>query len=162
MLERETRVNLMMIGLFEASVGDLRDEEWNLTPTAGGHAPLWIIGHLALVADNGCGLLGLASNAPESWKPAFGIGSPNEVANPEQFPKAALLDAFRANYQRLREAATRAEATVLDEPHGIKMFENAPVQTRGDVVALIMTSHLGFHLGQLSTWRRQHGRAPIF
>lgn len=162
MFEREIAVNRLMCGYFEQAVADLRDAEWNLKPAAGGHAPLWIAGHLALVADQGCQLLGLPAAVPPEWNAAFGIGSPDDVSQPERFPRASVVQAFQENYQRLRTAVAQADTAALNRPHGIGLFADAPIQTCGDAAALILTAHLGFHLGQLSTWRRQHGRAKMF
>ena len=32
----------------------------------------------------------------------------------------------------------------------------------GDFLSFVTTSHVALHLGQLSTWRRVQGQAPLF
>ncbi len=59
-------------------------------------------------------------------------------------------------------AAPNADAAKLAIPHRMELFENTPLQTRGDLVAHLLATHPAFHLGQLSTWRRQMGFAPLF
>jgi hypothetical protein len=42
------------------------------------------------------------------------------------------------------------------------LFDNTPIETFGHCVTLMLTSHFGFHLAQLSSCRRTAGHPPLF
>ena len=162
MLNREAANNRFQLGILSQLMADLDDGKL-LTPGAGhGHSPVWILGHLALVAEMGQQLLGGTVQHPE-WMPLFGPGSSGEVT-PEQAPSRELLmTSILEGYTRLQEMATSEDCEpYLSHDHGFAPFANSPISDVGDLVALILTNHFGFHLAQLSSCRREAGFPPLF
>jgi hypothetical protein len=52
----------------------------------------------------------------------------------------------------------KATDEVLLKPHGVEMaFVRNNFPTVGDLTSHLMTTHTGFHLGQLAMWRRMMG-----
>jgi hypothetical protein len=43
----------------------------------------------------------------------------------------------------------------------VELFKDSPVQTQGDILSHLMTTHFATHVGQLSVWRRAHGKPPL-
>jgi len=67
----------------------------------------------------------------------------------------------RTSWEGFLPAAVRADPDRMSQPQTSDFFKGSPVETIGDVVAHLMTSHLAFHLGQISAWRRLQGRPPL-
>ena len=69
---------------------------------------------------------------------------------------------LEAGHQNLLEAVKNPDPAKMDEPHNVDLFKDAPIDTVGDLVAHLMTTHLATHLGQLSAWRRLQGKPALF
>jgi hypothetical protein len=120
------------------------------------------LAHLALANDYALRLMGDGRIAPAEWHKRFGRGmSPQNDPNPLP-SKAELVEALEKGRQQIPIAAAKADPARLNEPHTVDIFKDSPVQTVGDVVAHLLTTHLASHVGQLSTWRRMQGRPPLF
>jgi hypothetical protein len=76
-------------------------------------------------------------------------------------PRDELLGAAEQGFERLRRVASAAGADRLAQPNTNPRMKDA-LPTAVDVVAFLLTGHLGVHLGQLSAWRRMTGRPPLF
>jgi len=161
MFDHEIRVNKQMLKLLGAVVKDIDDPHF-ITPVAGAiNPPAYILSHLAVSADSGLAKLGRAKLCPDAWHKAFGPGSKPDAA--WSYPsKAELLQTLESNYEQLRSAAAVATPEVINQPHGVPFFTGTPIESVGDILVLLMTSHLGVHIGQLSLMRRQLGFAPLF
>ncbi len=161
-MKNENTINLFQSTLLEKITADIPDNDlW--TPGAGhGHTAGWLLGHLAITGEFGQQLLGGAIQRPD-WVPLFGPGSHDPVAADAQTDsKSQLVDAVWKTYEQLRALNADASAETLQSPHSIQLFQNTPITTTGQAVALILTNHYGFHLAQLSSLRRESGLPALF
>lgn len=161
MFSNEIAINETQIGQFQRIVSDLPPESW-FQPGAGhGHSPAWIVGHLALIGQMGQKMLGGELSHPH-WMPIFGLGSSGSVESDPQYEKQELVSALETAYLTLRQQAATAPVEHCQKPHGVSVFDGTPVQTIGQLTALILTNHFGFHLAQLSSCRREAGHPALF
>ncbi len=160
MFEREILLNAFQVGLVKMFTKELDDAKLAYQPNPGINHPAWILGHLAVVTDYGLRTLGQPTAYPEDWMKKFGIGSALTTERSDYPSKAELLEAVIAGYGRLTRAAQEAPDERLQRPNKFE-FLKAALPTVGDVIAHLLTTHIGFHLGQLSMWRRQMGFKPI-
>lgn len=162
MFEREITLNQFLLEYGERLAADMSDEEFVQQAPGGGHSPQWILGHLIVVADSAGMLLGVRPEAGRAMRQAFGPGQPETVQSGEQYGRANLLESVRPAYERLYEPLRAADAASLQAPHGVPLLAGTAVVTKGDLLAHMLTTHLGTHLGQLSMLRRLQGQAPLF
>ena len=149
------------LGLFPRIVADIPESQL-FTPGAGhGHPPVWILGHLAITAELGHRLLG-GTIAHIPWLKLFGPGSSDQMANDGSFMKDQLVAAIISGYQQLRELATHADPQQMEQPHGAEILKGTPIQTKGQLIAHLLSSHFGFHAAQLSSCRRAEGHQALF
>lgn len=162
MFEHERVVYAMNLGLLQASVKDLTSGQMLTQITPATNPPVWILGHIAFATDGAAQLLGLPKTLPETWIAAFAPGSkPMPALNPMP-TKAELMQAIEAGHERVEKATLTADPAKMNEPHGIPFLANTAAKTVGDAIAMLMTMHEAFHIGQLSYCRRQMGYPPMF
>lgn len=161
MFETETTLNQFLLQGFEKVVADIPADRINERPPGNGHPPLWVLGHLAICVEMGHTLLG-EELTHKNWAIAFGPGSSDDVKNPEKYSRDEFVDAIVNGYPKLCAAAKQGSADSLAEPHGLDLLANTAIKTRGDLLAHLLTTHLSFHLAQLSGWRRAAGHGPLF
>jgi hypothetical protein len=158
MLDSAIQVNRFLVQYCQMLIKDVADERMAEQPVAGVNHPAWILGHLALVAD---GALGAPKALPAEWAKLFGAGSKPSAVRGDYPSKDELLRALEQSYQRMRENAASATTEQLAKPTtNLRAKEALP--TAKEMVAFVMTGHVGVHLGQLSSWRRMIGLPPIF
>jgi hypothetical protein len=167
MYEREAKLYELMRRLCQRISADIDEGQLTHQPAPGIKPPLWVLGHLAICTDYAAGLLGMESVCPKTWHVCFGPGSQNVIPERVQPTKGELLAAIDRGHERVTAALKNvaddaALQAALEQPHGMAMFDDSPLVTRADLLAHVLTTHLGFHLGQLSTWRRQMGFDPLF
>lgn len=161
MFEREITLNRFMLDYYDRLVEDISDEEFTRAMPGGGHSPQWIIGHLITVADSAGLFLGLPRILGRDMRKAFGPGQSEKVVQGEEFSRSAMTASVRPTYDRFCDAAREADETEMQKPHNTGILAGSLIETRGEIVAHVLTTHLGLHLGQLSAWRRIQGRTPI-
>lgn len=140
----------------EAILAGLDDSHRALEPRPGTKTAGWIIGHLAVTGDFARRLCGRGPMCPFEWRALFNPGSLPST-RPDEYPSmAALCDTFRAVYSELGPAARDADPSLLRvvNPYSPAL---ADFPLAGDIVAYLLSSHLGYHLGQLVTWRAAAG-----
>ncbi len=125
-------------------------------PAAGVNHPAWVVGHLAFAADFGLKMCGAPITCPEDWPTLFGIGSVPVADLGAYPPKAELLAAYDLAHVKLTAAVPHADPTALAGPQPLD-FMRPHIQTVGELLSHILSTHEAFHLGQLSTWRRVVG-----
>ena len=131
-------------------------ERFTEQPAPGVNHPAWIVGHLAFAADVGLKICRAPTVCPADWDAKFGIGS-TPAADPGAYPpKAELLATYDLAHQKLTAAVPAADPAVLASPQPLD-FLRPHIQTMGELLAHILSTHEAFHLGQLSTWRRVQG-----
>jgi hypothetical protein len=161
MLDSAIQVNLFLMRYCRMLVGDNADDRLTEQPHAGVNHPAWILGHLALTADATLGKLGIHKALPAEWATLFGAGSKPSASRGVYPSKDDLLRAVEQGYQQLRQTAATATPEKLSRPTtnpGVK--ETLP--TLKEMVAFLLSGHMGVHLGQLSSWRRMIGLPPMF
>jgi hypothetical protein len=161
MLDTANQVNQFLMGYCRMLVGDIADERMAEQPLPGVNHPAWVIGHLALSSDGALAALGGEKVLPAEWKALFGGGSSPSSSRGQYPSKDALLQAIEQGYERVRQRAAAATAEELARPNpNARVKERLP--TVKDLVAFLLTGHIGVHLGQLSAWRRMIGLPPMF
>jgi uncharacterized damage-inducible protein DinB len=161
MFERECTIYAFLLGYAQRLVSDIEDARFVEQPAAGVNHPAWLLGHLAVAGDLFLRMLGEPIACPKEWVRTFGPGSRPSCLRTDYPSKAELLVALERTHQRVTQAARKATPEAMAEPHSIDFLRDS-LPTRGDLLAHVMTSHEGMHLGHLSNWRRQMGMPYIF
>jgi hypothetical protein len=161
MLETECRIYAVLLGYCERLAADIDDARFAEQPSPGVNPPAWLIGHLAVASDLGVGLFGESRALSEEWHTLFGPGS-TPTSDRSAYPsKAELLTTLRTAHERLSTLARSASIEQLARPNPSRFFKKE-LPTTGDILAHLLTSHEGMHLGHLSNWRRQVGLPYLF
>ena len=114
-----------------------------------------------MTADGIVEKLGGQKMLPAAWATLFGMGSKPSASRRDYPPKEELARAFEQTYQHLRQKAAAATPEQLAQPTtNPRAKETLP--TFRELVAFLLTGHVGVHLGQLSAWRRMIGLPPLF
>lgn len=152
------------LGYCKSLVEDINEDELWEQPTEGVNTPGWLLGHLAICTDFALKLTGHETHCPKRWHKVFGPTSsplPDEEHRPS---KQELLDALEEGHAAVTEALPGARADLLEAPN--PLTELRPIvkalPTVADLIGHLLTTHEASHLGHLSNWRRQKGRAPLF
>jgi hypothetical protein len=161
MFETECNVNRFLLGYAHMLVDEIADERLCEQPSPGVNHPAWILGHLAYSGDGAVGVLGGQKLLAGDWMKKFGAGSRPSSLRAEYPSKAELLQILQERFATARDLAAAAspEKVALPNPNA-RLKDKLP--TVRDAVAFLMSGHLALHLGQLSTWRRLIGLAPLF
>jgi DinB superfamily len=158
MLERERKLYETMLGLCKMQMNDVDDAKLAELPAAGVNHPAWILTHLAICTDYAARLLGEPVKCPKGWHERCSPGSTLSSERSFYASKRDLIAALEAGQARVSEAASKATDEALGKPHSVQLaFVRNAFPTVGDLVAHLMTTHTGYHLGQLSIWRRMMG-----
>jgi hypothetical protein len=161
MLTSAIQVNQFLIRYCQRLIADIAGERLTEQPCAGVNHPAWILGHPALTADGSLARLGAPKTLPAEWATLFGPGS-KPSASPSAYPsKDELLGAVEQRYQELRQRAASASEEQLSQPTTNPRAREA-LPTAREMLAFVLTGHMGVHLGQLSAWRRMIGLPPLF
>ena len=161
MFDTEIKVNKFLLEYCRLLIADIAEERMTEQPMPGVNHPAWILGHLAFSAEMIVGRLGGDKFLPANWADLFKLGS-SPCANREDYPsKAELLKTVEDSFALARDMAAAASDETLSTPSPNPRFKEG-LPTLRETTALILTGHLGVHLGQLSMWRRMIGLAPLF
>lgn len=114
--------------------------------------PGWLLAHLAVGAGYGLRFLGATPTCPADWFERFGPRTQPPLEPAAYPPLAELLAELDRAYVAFFEAALRTSADTYKAPNPIERMR-ARFPTVGDAIAYFLTTHLGYHLGQLSAWR---------
>jgi hypothetical protein len=161
MLETASHVNVFLVQYCWTLVMDVADMRLAEQPVALVNHPDWILGHLALTAEIALEKLGGAKVLAAEWSTLFGAGSKPSTSRSDYPPKDELLQALEQSCQRLRQQATSAAPELLARPTTNPRAKEA-LPTLKEMVAFVLTGHMGVHVGQLTTWRRLIGLPPMF
>jgi DinB superfamily len=161
MLDTAIQVNLFLMQYCRNLVADIADDRLAEQPVPGVNHPAWVLGHLALTADRGLALLDAIPIFPTAWAPLFDRGSTPSNSRSAYGSKDELLGYVERGYEQLRHTAASATGDQLARPTPMARAKET-LPTINEVIAFIMTGHMGGHLGQLSAWRRMIGLPPLF
>ncbi len=162
MFETELKLYELMRQWCHRMAADIDPAQLAHQPAPGIKPPIWVLGHLAVSTDYAARILGLARDCPRPWHVHFGRGSQTVPPDDVRPAKDELLAALDGGHRRVAAAIATADAGALGQPHQVELFQGTPLATLGDLVGHLLTTHEAFHLGQLSTWRRQMGYLPMF
>lgn len=162
MFTHEITLNQFLLDYFEGLIKDLPAESLAEQGGGVGHSALWILGHLAVTSDFGLAVLGGEMQCPKRWMVTFGPGSSDVVEEPAKYDPQEFVRIIRSGYPKVQELAVQADPGKMSQPHSSQLLKNTKIQTVGDIVAHLLTTHMATHLGQLSFWRRLHGKGPLF
>lgn len=147
--------------IFKQSMVDFPAERFAEPVITAMNPPAWVIGHLTVVCDIAGTMVGLTSMVPEDYRAKYG---PRSTPSPEpsDYPsKDEMLKLYDEVHVAVLAAVSKAEPAVFDVENPIdRMREELP--TLGDMVAFMLTTHEGVHLGQLSAMRRAVGLKKMF
>ena len=161
MFETEVTINRFLLGYAGMMLGDIPDERLAEQPLPGVNHPAWILGHLAYSADRAVGLLGGVKTLEGDWTKKFGPGTKLTAARGDYPSKDEFLRLLEERFELARTlAASATPEQVAGQNPNPRMRVGLP--TIRDAFAFLLTGHLGVHLGQLSSWRRMNGLAPLF
>lgn len=161
MLDTEIKVNQFLVGYCRMLLKDIADERMAEQPLPGVNHPAWILGHLAFSADGAIARLGGEKLLPPEWTSLFGPGSKVSSVRSDYPATDELVRAVEQGFEKARQLAQSATPEQLAAPTVNPAMKGA-LPTARDGVAFLLTGHLGVHLGQLSSWRRMIGLAPLF
>ena len=152
------------LALCERLMADVSQEEMERQPAPGVNPPAWIVGHLAICTDYALQFLGQPKRLPESWHAEFGPAS-SPLSEKHPYPsKEELLTALRSGHAAVVASLPSADPQVLAGPNPLVSmpFVMQTLPTVGDLLAHLISTHEAVHMGSLSNWRRQTGRAATF
>jgi hypothetical protein len=162
MFERERKLYGIMLGLCKMQTADIDDKKLADLPAPGVNHPAWILTHLAICTDYAARLLGEPTRCPKEWHQRCAPGSTVSPERSYYASKQELLTTLEAGHSCVSEAVAKATDEALLQPHGSQfVFIKNNFPTTGDLVCHLMTTHTGFHLGQLSMWRRMMGMPGV-
>ncbi|MAY74344.1 MAG: hypothetical protein CMJ31_06385 [Phycisphaerae bacterium] len=144
-------------------VADVPDDRFAELPFEGAKHPGWVLGHLCCGAGMGAAFLageeGVAG-CPDAWVTACMPGTQLAADRSAYGAKADLLTHFERVHGLLADRYGAASddllATEFPNPEYRSFFP-----TLGDACFYLMAYHEGYHLGQLSAWRRAAGFGPV-
>jgi hypothetical protein len=162
MFDRERKLYDFMLGYCKLLTRDIDDARMADSPAPGVNHPAWILTHLALATDYAARLLGEQPKCPEAWHKKCGPGSKLSPNRGDYASKQELLAALEAGHARVNAAAARVTEEALNRPHSVEIpILKQLLPTVGELLAHLMTTHAGIHLGQLSLWRRTMGLPSV-
>jgi hypothetical protein len=120
----------------------------------GPKTPGWLLAHLAVSGGYGLRFLGAQPTCPSEWFDRFGPRTEPSLEAAAYPPLAELLTEMERAYAAFFDVALRTPAEAYAAANAVeRMRPRYP--TVGDVIAYFLTTHLAYHLGQLSAWRGQ-------
>ncbi len=156
MLESERQVFSALMNYACLQCAQIPEDRWSEQPAPGVNTPEWTIGHLAVCNDYTLGLLGVPSLSNDNWHAKFGPTSDPALVGSRGPTKIELLAALESGYEAIVNSLHLASSDLLNKPHTIlQLREN--YKTQGDLICVLMTGHVGLHLGQLAVWRKLAG-----
>ena len=159
--ESETTLVKFAIHYLKTLAADLSDKELTTLTESTGKTPQWILGHLRIASEFGIQILGDDPACGEEWFAAYGPGSQPGADDAPAFTVAEILGDIENGYERLLELSKAASGDLLNEKHGFKPLE-PKLPSKRDLISHLLTTHIMYHLAQLSACRRTKGMSPIF
>jgi len=154
----------MTLNTAHGLVADVPCERFTELPFDGAKHPGWVLGHLAIAGAMGAAHLREPQNpspsfegVPAEWMAAcMGEPTADRGAYGTKDQLLAALDRAHADFAAgFAAASDETLATEFPNPDYRGFFP-----TLGAGAFYLLTHHEGYHLGQLSQWRRAAGFAP--
>ena len=161
MFESETTLVNFGIGYLKTIAADLKDEDLTTLKESTGKTPQWILGHLRIASEFGSKMLGAEPGCGDDWFAAYGPGSQPGDSSAPAFTITDVLADIEKGYLRLLELTKNASQEQLDQKHGFEVLE-PEISTKRDFMSHLLTTHITYHLAQLSACRQVKGNSPVF
>lgn len=155
-LEPSTRQCRFLLTRADALFAGLTDAHRALEPRPATKTAGWLIGHLSVTGDFGRKLCGLPTMCPREWRAKFNPGTFPSLNADDYPPMSELIATCRRVYTDLADNAAKADAALLAAENPYEPGR-AGFPTSGEFVAYMLSGHLGYHVGQLATWREATG-----
>ena len=122
--------------------------------------PAWLLGHVTFTCQMLGGVIGISTWLPEHWAERYGSGS-KPVADVTAYDtKETLLSQLADAQHRMIAAVQRLAETQLNarfpDPAYLDVFP-----TVRHALTQVLVAHMGYHIGQLSVWRKAAGAPPM-
>ena len=139
----------LLSGRIESVVAEISDEDFEKRPGASLNPPVWLLGHLAVSIDAVSKFAGEPYHLSEEWHSSFNAHS-TPFENETPYPsKAEILAAYSEVVDRSINLMDNMSADQLAAAHGLEGLASTPVKSTEDMVTLLLTGHIGWHLGHL-------------
>lgn len=160
MFEREITLNKFMIAYVLRMVQDIPEKQWYMTTSHCINSPGWCIGHITTECDHALMRIGKERVCPGTWDLYFLQGTHPEEDNGKLPKKSALIDAFQLGHKRFRQGVQKLTTEEVSQPSPTK-FLKPFLPKYSDWLTHMLTTHIAMHAGNIATWRRVAGLAPI-
>lgn len=122
--------------------------------------PAWVIGHLTYICQQLGGVIGLPGWLPNDWAKRFGTGSvPVADASLYETTENALA-MLRDAQSRITRAIEQLDDSRLDEAFPDESYR-VVFPTIRHALTQVLVGHTGYHIGEVTVWRRAMGLARI-
>src|SRR5262249_17606742 len=139
-------------GLIEAHVADVTPDQMGVRPPGAPAPPAWQLGHLSWVRMSMLRGFRFSADWPDGWTDLFQRGS-RPTADLTVYPATeTLLGTLKALHQQVLAAVPTLPEQVLDGPNPVETLRGR-LPTVRMLVTLLLTTHDGYHIGQLAAWR---------
>jgi len=151
----------MLLMLAEGLLKDIKPEDFGKKPEGVDcNTPAFIFGHLAIYPEMLLPMLGKADEADvnEQYEAFFkhGVDCQDDPDCTIYPPQAEIVERFMTRMNAAIDALENASDDLVSQVNpNENMREKLP--TVGVMCDFLLNAHVGFHLGQLSTWRRCMG-----
>ena len=142
---------------------DVPDDRFAEQPYPGAKHPAWVLGHLSLASgmalDHIRGNPGGFGSVPGAWAEVAMPGAEVRDDRALYAPKDELLATLERAHGELADAFASAPDEILASPFPIEEWREF-FPTIAEMAVYVMAYHEGYHLGQVSQWRRAAGFGP--
>ena len=159
MYDNELAINSLAMDYLRKLVAEIPDERMAEQPFPGMNHPAWTLGHLAVAYDYAGKCMGLPVELLR-WHPKYAPGTTPDPDRSKYPPKAELLGKLEANAARIVAAVRTADPATMTGPQPVE-FLRPQIETVGQLLSHLLTSHIAVHLGQLTVWRRMLGMKGV-
>ena len=71
------------------------------------------------------------------------------------------MEQIHVGFRQVCKLTEAADLETMRQPHNVPFLKETAIETVGQVISHLMTTHLSTHVGQLSAWRRATRRSPV-
>jgi hypothetical protein len=143
------KVNLKLIA---AHVADVADDQMCLRPAGSPGHPTWQLGHLCFVRASLLRAFRILPDMPKQWIELFQRGSKPTTDAADYPDKQTLLSTLTSLHQRLLSTIEALSEEALEKPNPVEFLRGSAPTIRM-LLTLLLTTHDGYHIGQLAAWR---------
>ncbi len=152
----------LMVGLANMLCEDIPDEKFAFKAIEGLAHPAFIMGHIAMYAEDVLDFAGRSDLAQhdEGWAALFGMGV-SCASDAGLYPtKAEILKRLNERYGAALAEARKIPDEVLLSVNDSGKFEDR-FSTKAGLLNFALNGHPMMHLGQISAWRRSIGLGSV-